>query len=156
MTLSLSQAVFSGNPEIKALRFILLISTDYVEKTNSLFVETNAQNEIISLKTRNNYKNRTKTYKTDILHKEIKFARTIGITLISLRCKDFKADSGCSIIIEYPYNILSNNFKTFHAKLKKVEDKWGFYVGQKKIKELRLIAKTAIGLPIGIKRVETK
>ena len=155
-TFFLSWAAFLGNAEIKALRFILLISTDYVDKTTSLFVETNSKNEIVSLKTRNNHKNRTRTYKTDILHKDIKMVKTAGISLVTLRCKGFKADKGCAISIQYPYNILTNNYKTFHAAVRKVEERWGFFVGEKRIKELRLIAKTGMGLPIGIKRVETK
>ena len=141
--------------QIKAMRFLVLISNNQDAKTRSLFVETNSENEITSIRVRDNYKRKTKTYTTKILNKRISLAKAAGFTLISLRCSNFNKNKGCPISIEYPFNILYGKFKTFQGEIKKTQNEWGFYIGEKKISELRLIAKKTLGLTTGIKRIET-
>ena len=144
------------SPETRVLHFIALISTDYAKKTYSLFIETNAKNEITSIKTRNNLKNKIKTYPADILHKEITLVKAVGISLVTLRCHDFNPLSGCPITIEYPSNVAFGHFKKFQAEIKKGDaGSWGLYAGGQ-FTELRLMAKKALGLLIGIKRIEPR
>lgn len=138
--------------------FLSLISSDYdKEKTYSLLVDTNEKNEITAIKTRNNLKKKTKTYPPEILGDEITLVKAAGISLVTLRCHNFNPKRGCPITIEYPYNIAFGNFKKFQALIKKnKKGQWGLYTREGQFKKLHLVAKKALGLLIGIKRIEPR
>ena len=79
----------------------------------------------------------------------------MGVSLVTLRCHNFHPQKGCPITIEYPYNIAFGNFKKFHAEIKKdTTGRWALYAGQRRFERLHLVAKKALGILIGIKRIE--
>ncbi|MBT3586588.1 MAG: hypothetical protein HN509_16890 [Halobacteriovoraceae bacterium] len=149
-----SPVVTEVKEPINSEELLAVISSDYVKKTYNLSVELNSEKQIISIKTKNNKKNKIKTYKTEMLSKEITLVKALGISLISLKCLHFNPQTGCPIEIEYPYNLTYAKFKRFKAAIKKVDGRWGLYSGDRKFTKMRLVAKKFAGLLIGIKRIE--
>ena len=146
----LSPSEFPAKREV----FLMTISNDYKSRTYSLFIVVNRKNQIISMKTRNNHKKKTKTYGVDLLKTKIPLAKTAGITLVELQCLNFKADEGCQIQIEYPYNITYGSFNYFKATLKKYKSQWGFYSENRYFTRMHLIVKKILGIPVGIKEIK--
>lgn len=135
--------------------FLAKISTDLTSKTYDLNVITNEQNQIQAIQTKNNKKNKIKTYKTDVLSRPIVLVKTMGIELVSLQCKGFNHENGCEIEIEYPYNLTYGKFKNFHAKLEKKDGAWVLTKDGNIFKKMHLKAKKLIGILVGVKRIET-
>ena len=135
--------------------FLTKITTDYVKKTYSLYVEVNEANEITAIKTINDQKKKTKIYKTNVLDKEITLVKAVGVTLVSLKCNNFNPQKGCDIVIEYPYNLTYGKFKSFNAKLMRIENDWNLVADNRVFRKMHLVAKKLLGLLIGIKKIET-
>lgn len=134
--------------------FLARISTDYVKKTYDLFIDLNNHKLISAITTRNNKKNKIKTYPVSVLKKPITLVKAVGITLISLSCTNFTTSKGCDITIEYPYNLTYGKFKKFKAKLKKKDREWVLVDEKDNVfNQLFLKAKKALGLLVGIKRI---
>jgi hypothetical protein len=119
-------------------------------------VEVNQKNEIVAIKTRNNKKNKIKVYPIEKLKTRISLVKTLGVTLVGLRCQDFDKTKGCSIEIEYPSNIMAGSFKTFKAKLERQDDVWILTENQKHFTQMHLVAKKMMGLLIGIKKIDLR
>tara|TARA_R110002072_G_scaffold64203_6_gene159790 strand:- start:635 stop:1132 length:498 start_codon:yes stop_codon:yes gene_type:complete len=135
--------------------FLANISSDIMDKTYDLLVSVDNKKEVISIKTRNNKKNKIKIYKTAVLNKPITLVKTLGITLISLSCNQFNKATGCNIVIEYPYNITYGKFRKFHCKLVKDDGEWKLVAGKKAFSKLHLKANKVVGLLVGIKQLVT-
>lgn len=142
--------------EERTVHFLSLISSDQGERTYDLSLEADASGEIVSIRTKNNQKNRVKTHGRDILNEEIGLVKTAGTKIITLRCHDFDPKTGCAITIKYPSNIALGTYRDFHAEIKNEGGEWGLHSGGRRFKEMRLIGKTFLGLIIGIKRVELR
>lgn len=134
--------------------YLATITTDYVKKSYDLMISLNDRQLIEAIKTKNNKKNRIKNYPVSVLNRPITLVKAVGVTLVSLSCTQFATNRGCDIAIEYPSNIAVGSFKKFHAKLEKVEGKWQLSHNGTKFTKLHLIARTALGILIGIKRIE--
>lgn len=134
--------------------FLAKISSDYVSKTYNLAVLLNDKGEIAGIRTKNNKKNKIKTYGVDVLNKKITLVKALGVSLITLKCHEFHPEKGCRIDIEYPYNLTYGKFKNFNARILKKNDKWGLYVGDRKFTQMKLVAKKLLGLLVGIKSIE--
>ena len=92
-----------GRPSLQQTTLLATLSNDYKARdTRDLMVVTDAQNQIVSIKIRNNRKKKTKTYPATKLREKIPLAKTAGITLIELQCINFRPKHGCMIQIEYP------------------------------------------------------
>jgi hypothetical protein len=133
---------------------VATISSDYIKKTYTLMVSVNEQNEIESIKVRNNKKNKIKIYKTDVLHRPIILVKAAGIKIVTLKCNHFRKNTGCGIVIEYPSNIASGSFKKFTSTLEKRGEKWVLSDGGNLYSRMHLKSKKFLGLLIGIKRIE--
>lgn len=131
------------------------ISSDYAAKTYGLSIRVNKNNEIESIVSKNNKKNKSKVYHSSVLNNEITLVKTLGIPLVTLKCSDFDSEAGCPITINYPKNIAIANFDNFHARLRKVKGKWGLYVDNKKFTKMNLIAKKVLGALVGVDKIET-
>ncbi|MCR9205102.1 MAG: hypothetical protein NXH75_11020 [Halobacteriovoraceae bacterium] len=132
------------------------ITTDYVSKSYDLMITLNDRQLIEAIKTKNNKKNRIKNYPVSVLNRPITLVKAVGVTLVSLSCTKFATSRGCDITIEYPSNLAIGSFKNFHAKLEKVEGKWQLSHQGKKFSQLHLVARKALGILIGIKRIEAR
>lgn len=132
------------------------ISTDYVKKSYDLMVTIDDRGLITAIKTRNNKKNKIKTYPISVLDKPITLVKAVGVTLVGLTCTNFATNKGCDITIEYPSNITFGRFKNFHAKLEKTGGRWRLTRDGKPFDNMFLVARKLMGLLIGIKRIETK
>ena len=162
MGYALAIAIFSllpashaeDSPEANEV-FLSLISSDYTKKTYGLLIETDAKGSITGIRTKNNLKKTSKFYQNDVLHKDIVLAKALGVSLVVLKCRNFRPQTGCAMTIEYPSNLTLGKFKTFEAELKKSDDgSWGLFAGGRRFTQLRLIARKALGLLVGIKRIE--
>lgn len=131
-----------------------LISSNFDSKTYGLFVGVNKNNKISYIKTINNKKNKVKIYPNNVLKKNLPLVKAAGIELVTLKCADFSPNKGCPITIRYPVNIVLMAFKSFKAEIKKVEGKWGLYVGPNKFTRMHLVQRKVLGLLIGVKRIE--
>ncbi|CAM9866727.1 unnamed protein product [Chrysoparadoxa australica] len=136
--------------------YLATITTDYINKSYDLMITLNDRFLIEAIKTKNNQKNRIKNYPVSVLGKPITLVKAVGVTLVSLSCTNFATSRGCDITIEYPANIAVGSFKNFHAKLEKVDGKWQLSHQGKKFTKLHLVARKALGLLIGIKRIEPR
>lgn len=132
------------------------IATDYIQKSYDLMVTINDRGLITAIKTRNNKKNKIKTYPISVLDKPITLVKAVGVTLVGLTCTNFKTNQGCDIAIEYPSNITLGRFKNFQAKLEKTGGRWRLTRDGKPFDHMFLVARKLMGLLIGIKRIETK
>ncbi|MBK23198.1 MAG: hypothetical protein CME70_04255 [Halobacteriovorax sp.] len=146
-------ASFNLKAEVKDIH-LSLISTNYVDKTYSLYVGVDKKNEIQYIKTINNKKNKQKIYPNNVLKNNVPLVKAAGIELVTLRCENFDPNIGCPITIKYPINVIVMAFKSFKAEIKKVDNKWGLYIGPKKFTKMHLIARKTLGLLIGVKRIE--
>ncbi|MCP4913399.1 MAG: hypothetical protein GY909_09775 [Oligoflexia bacterium] len=136
--------------------FLAKISTDIMPKTYDLLVTVDEKKEVVAIKTRNNKKNKIKVYKTNVLDKPITLVKTLGITLISLKCSNFNKSTGCNIEIEYPYNVTYGKFRKFNCKLIKDDGEWKLSHGKKSFSHLHLKANKVVGLLVGIKKLIPK
>ena len=119
-------------------------------------IALNDRKLISAIKTRNNKKNKIKTYSVSVLDKPITLVKAVGVTLVSLSCKNFATNRGCDIEIEYPSNITLGAFKKFHAKLQRVDGKWALTKDGKPFTKMFLVARKLMGLLIGIKRIDVQ
>ena len=133
--------------------YLATISTDYVKKTYDLLLELNERQLISGIKTRNNKKNKIKSYPVSVLDKPITLVKAAGITLVGLACKNFATSRGCDIEIEYPSNLTIGRFKIFKAKLEKIENTWKLTHQGVPFSKLHLKSKKFLGLLIGIKKL---
>ncbi len=141
--------------DLQAKEILLtVITSNYTNRTYNLSIATDDKDEIVSIISKNNKKNKTKIYNHSLLSKEITLVKTLGISLVTLRCVDFDPQAGCRIKIHYPKNILLANFKDFDSRLRKVNGEWGLYIGSRKFTKLNLIAKKILGALVGIKRID--
>jgi len=131
--------------------YLATISTDYVDKTYDLLIDLNERTLISGIRTRNNKKNKVKSYPVSVLNKPITLVKAAGITLVSLSCKNFATSRGCDIEIEYPSNLTIGSFKIFYAKLEKREDQWKLTHKGVPFSKLHLISRKFLRLLIGIK-----
>lgn len=136
--------------------YLATISTDYIKKSYDLMISLNDRKLISAIKTRNNKKNKIKTYPVSVLNKPITLVKAVGVTLVSLACNNFGTNRGCDIKIEYPSNITLGRFKFFHAKLEKNNGQWRLTKDGKPFSKMYLVAKKLMGLLIGIKRIEVR
>lgn len=136
--------------------FLATISTDYVKRSYDLMIALNDRKLIEAIKTRNNKKNKIKTYPVSVLDKPITLVKAVGVTLVSLTCNNFATNRGCDISIEYPSNLTLGKFKYFHAKLEKKDGKWTLTKNGKPFTKMFLVARKLMGLLIGIKRIEVQ
>ena len=83
--------------------FITLLKTDYVKKSYKLFVKVNAENEIQAIKVFNTLKKKSKIYSKQVLREKITLVKALGISLVTLFCRDFSPKEGCELEIEYPW-----------------------------------------------------
>lgn len=134
--------------------FLTLISTDYTSKTYTLFVQVNASNDIVGVKIRNNKKNKIKLYPNSKLNTKMTLVKALGTSIITLTCSNFKPNSGCLIGIEYPSNIVFGKYKTFLAFLKRENNKWALSSGPVHFTNMHLKSRKALGLLVGIKKIE--
>lgn len=146
--------IFSKTTLAKEI-LLATISSDYTSKTYGLSVNVNAKNKIESIVSKNNKKNSSKIYMPSVLDKEITLVKTVGIPLVTLLCKNFDAEAGCPIKINYPKNIAIANFDDFHARLRKVDGIWGLYSNNRKFTKMNLVAKKIMGALVGVKKIET-
>lgn len=140
-------------PKVSEPIYLATISTDYVKKTYDLLLDLNERKLISGIKTRNNKKNKIKSYPVSVLGKPITLVKAAGITLVGLSCKNFATSRGCDIEIEYPSNLTIGQFKVFHAKLEKRESQWVLTHQNKAFSKLHLKSRKFLGLLIGIKKV---
>ncbi len=134
--------------------FLATISTDYVKKSYDLIITVNDRKLISAIKTKNNKKQKIKTYLVNVLNKPITLVKAVGITLVNLSCLKFATNRGCDIVIEYPENITVGKFKKFTAKLEKHKGVWKLTKNGKPFSKMVLISRKLLGLLIGIKRIE--
>ena len=134
--------------------FLTLISTDYTTKTYTLFVQVDKDNIITSVKIRNNKKNKMKTYSNSKLNTKMTLVKALGVSIITLSCANFNPSNGCVIGIEYPSNLMFGKYKSFHALLKKTNNKWGLWAGATNFTNMHLKSLKVIGLLVGIKKIE--
>lgn len=139
--------------EVKDIH-LSLISSNYVDKTYSLFVGVNKKNEITYIKTINNKKNKVKLYPNNVLSKNVPLVKAAGIELVTLNCKNFDPTKGCPITIKYPTNILVMAFKSFNAVIRKENGAWGLFIGNKKFTKMHLVARKVLGILLGVKRID--
>ncbi|MFW5887867.1 MAG: hypothetical protein ACOCUH_03610 [Bacteriovoracia bacterium] len=135
---------------------IATISTDYIDKTYDLAIKVDDKNEITHILSINNKKNKIKTYDTTVLKDPIPLVKTMGVSLVTLRCNNFTPKTGCDINIEYPYNIAFGYFKNFEAKMKKTPNgKWALHSKEgKPFNQLHLTAKTFLGALLGVQEIQ--
>jgi len=133
---------------------LAVISTSFIKKTYSLFVEVNEKNEIVNIKSRNDKKNKIKIYPAAILHKRVTLVKAAGFHLVTLLCAPFDAKTGCPIVIKYPTNIILQSYKNFKAEIRFRDNKWGLFVGPNRFTRMHLVAKKPLGLLIGVRRIE--
>ena len=136
--------------------YLATISTDYVKKSYDLMIALNDRKLITAIKTKNNKKNKIKTYPVSVLDKPITLVKAVGVTLVSLSCNNFATNRGCDISIEYPSNLTLGSFKFFHAKLEMVAGKWRLTKDGKPFTQMFLVARKLMGLLIGIKRIDVR
>lgn len=131
------------------------ITSDYTDKKYELSLDVDQKNDIQLIKTYSAHNNKFKEYALDVLMNRITLVKAAGIQLITLRCIEFKPESGCKLEIYYPSNLAVANFSEYYAKLVRTKDSWELQTEEGfKINRLHLIAKKAIGLLVGIKRIE--
>lgn len=154
----LSCAEEASSPQLVAAPksiYLASITSDYSDKKYELSLEVDTDNRIVKIKTYNVNKNKFREYGLDVLKDRIALVKAAGIELITLRCLDFNPDLGCRLEIHYPQNIAVANFGEFYAKLVRTKDSWEIQTEEGlKFERLHLIAKKAIGLLVGIKRIE--
>ncbi len=142
---------------VRQTTLLATLSNDYKARdTRDLMVVTDAQNQIVSIQIRNNRKKRTKTYPVEKLREKIPLAKTAGITLIELRCLNFRPKHGCTVQIEYPYNITYGSFRQFRTELKLQDGKWGFYQSGQRFQGIHMVAKKLFGLLVGIQEIQLR
>lgn len=119
-----------------------------------LSINVDKSGKIQSIQSTKKPHNTHKVYPTELLNKEITLVKSIGISLVTLKCIGFTPTHGCDIEISYPYNISYGNFDSFAAQLRKVGGKWGLYSSKgEAFNNMQLVSKKMLGLLVGIKRI---
>lgn len=137
--------------------FIARISSDYDKsKTYDLILDINDRKLIAGFKTRNNKKKKVKIYSLEVMKGPIVLVKTAGIKLVTLQCNNFNTVKGCDIVIRYPYNITYARFREFHCKISRRNGKWGMFVGKKRFTSMHLVSKKALGVLVGIQRIDVE
>jgi hypothetical protein len=155
IALILSLLTTSAQPQAPLQKvFLASIKTDALKKTYKLFVELDSEGDIKNIRTENE-KGKVKIYEAELLNSKIVLVKTIGIELVTLHCNNFNKKTGCALSIEYPSNLATGRFGTFHADLKREKNLWSLNSNGKSFTNLNLIARKALGLLVGIKRIET-
>lgn len=141
--------------ELESEVHLATITTDYTSKTYELVLSLNNQQQVTAIKTKSN-KGKVKDYPLAVLDREIVLAKAVGISLVTLLCKDFSQENGCPIEIEYPSNLTYGKFLKFQAQLNSIEGRWQLQSGSRSFNSMHLVAKKFLGLLIGVERIELR
>ncbi len=131
------------------------ITTDYTDKTYDLILNLDHNNQVSAIKTKSN-KGKVKVYPVGVLGNQIVLVKAVGVSLVTLLCKNFDQENGCSIEIEYPSNLTYGKFLKFESQLVKTEHNWQLQSQDRRFSSMHLVAKKVFGILIGVDRIELR
>lgn len=131
------------------------ITTDYTNRTYDLILSLDQEGKVTAIKTKSN-KGKIKNYPLHVLDRQIVLVKAVGISLVTLTCKNFKQFSGCPIEIEYPSNLTYGKFLRFESNLVFANEKWQLQSQNRQFTSMHLVAKKVFGILIGVERIELR
>ncbi|PIP89570.1 MAG: hypothetical protein COW79_11405 [Bdellovibrionales bacterium CG22_combo_CG10-13_8_21_14_all_38_13] len=131
------------------------ITTDYTERTYDLILSLDENKQVTAIKTKSN-KGKVKNYPVHVLNKQIVLVKAVGVSLVTLLCRDFNQTSGCAIEIEYPSNLTYGKFLRFESNLVYQNDQWQLQSQNRQFTSMHLVAKKVFGILIGVERIELR
>lgn len=119
-----------------------------------IFLRTNDRNLITGVMVKKSLTDtRHKFYPIQKFYKPASLVKVLGKKIITLQCTDINTASGCGLVIKYPYNLVTGNYKQFTARIKRDGRKWYLSNRHGVIKSLHLKKKALIGILVGIKEI---
>lgn len=131
------------------------ITTDYTDKTYDLILSLDENKQVTAIKTKSN-KGKVKNYPVHFLNKQIVLVKAVGVSLVTLLCRNFNQTKGCAIEIEYPSNLTYGKFLRFESNLVYQNEQWQLQSQTRKFTSMHLVAKKVFGILIGVERIELR